>query len=1015
MKLNISMFRKLLLLLVMVCSFTIIQAQERVVTGTVTDANDGMGIPGVSVVIKGTTTGTTTDIDGKYALSVNANSTIVYSFVGYKPQEILVGNQTQINVILSIETENLSEVVIVGYGVQKKREITGSISKVESKQITEKIAPSFESALQGQAAGVSVTTGSGMAGSPSVIRIRGIASIGAGGDPLYVVDGIPITQDIFGLGGRIGGMNVNPLASINPNDIESVEILKDAAATGIYGSRGANGVIIITTKRSKKNALKLNFSSKHSISNPSKKPNMMNSSEWLQMYQEAWENDGHTGVPQDLPGNLTWDEAKKNDTDWWDKVTRTGIKQEYNLTATFGNDLIKTYVGASYSDNQSYLKGNDYKRYSGRINLDIMPSKNLSAHISSSLSKGENQLVGNPWEGGLGAAMSEALPIYPIYNPDGTYWKGKGGNGNPLMINDLKDLQTQEVRTINSIAINYSPVKNLNLTLNSAVDYLDFTHDGYEDPYLRSNDKGYAWKNLKWILNYNYSLVANYKFNLPEIHNLTLMAGHEYQRSETRGKDLKHEGATKYLNTNFDFTDDEVTRNSSQKWAFISYFGRANYMFKDRYIAQASLRVDGSSRFGSNNRYGYFPTFALGWILTEEDFLKNNTFISFLKFKTSYGITGNANIDNYAWQGTYSNIETQQSYNGNPVTFPNRYENPDLKWETTNSYDVGFEARFFDGRISTELAYFYKLSSDVLIDVAVTRTSGFGNQWQNIAEIKNQGLEFSFKTRNLIGDFKWTTDFNIATLKNEVTSLGGLTSEVGGGTNDTRIFVGQPVGVNTLVRVSRIDPADGRPIYLDQFGNETKTYKFEGADGYKVPIGKVIPDFTGGFTNTFEYKGFELSTLFTFSYGNKIYDSSAKRQLGITSDWNFRTDRTDRWRKPGDIAKYPRLTLDGSNWGKDGEVWFNSDMWLYDGSYLRLKNLTLAYNVSPTLLKKYNLSNLRFALTGTNLLTFTKYPGADPEVARDFDNAADRNLSPNISWLTPPQERTFTFSINLSF
>lgn len=1009
-------FFKLLTLFVLI--FTLsgnIYAQKRTIKGKVTDAADGTSLPGVSVVVKATQAGTTTDENGNYTIDASQGDVITFSFIGYAEQSVTVGVSNVIDVKLGIDAEELSEVVVVGYGVQQKREITGSIAKVESAQITEKIAPSFESALQGQAAGVSVTTGSGMAGSPSVVRIRGIASIGAGGDPLYVVDGIPITQDIFGLGGRIGGMNVNPLASINPNDIESVEVLKDAAATGIYGSRGANGVIIITTKRSKKNKLKLNFSSKQSISNPTKKPNMMNSAEWLQMYQEAWENDGNTGVPQNLPGNLTWAEASKNDTDWWDEVTRTGYKHEYNLSASFGNQYVKTYVGGSYSNNQSYLKGNDYERISGRLNLDVTPFKDFTASVSSSISRGNNQLVGNPWEGGLGAAMSEALPIYPIYNADGTYWKGKGGNGNPLMINDLKDMQTTELRSINSLAINYKPVKGLNLQLNTAVDYLDFTHDGYEDPYLRSNDKGYAWKNLKWILNYNYSLVANYKLDLPKIHDLNFMLGHEYQYSKTSGKDLKHEGATEYLEKDFDFADDEVTRMSAQEWSFISYFGRTNYMYKKRYIAQASLRVDGSSRFGSNNRFGYFPTFALGWIVTEENFMKDIDFLSFLKLKASYGVTGNANIANYAWRGTYSDIATQQSYNGQPVTFPNRYQNPDLKWETTKSYDLGFEARFFDGRLSTELAYFYKLSSDVLVDVGITRTSGFGNQWQNIAEIENKGLEFSFKSRNLVGEFKWTTDFNISTLKNEVTSLGGLTSEVGGGTNDTRIFVGQPIGVNTLVRVSRIDPADGRPIYLDKEGNETKIYKFEGSDGYKVPIGKVIPDFTGGITNTFEYKGFELSALFTFSYGFKIYDSSAKRQMGVMSDWNFRTDRNDRWRKPGDDAKYPKLTLDGAEWGKDGEVWFNSDMWLYDGSYLRLKNLTLAYNLPIALVKKFNLSNAKISLSGTNLLTFTKYPGADPEVARDFDNAADRNLSPNISWLTPPQERTFTFSLNLSF
>jgi outer membrane receptor protein involved in Fe transport len=351
-----------------------------------------------------------------------------------------------------------------------------------------------------------------------------------------------------------------------------------------------------------------------------------------------------------------------------------------------------------------------------------------------------------------------------------------------------------------------------------------------------------------------------------------------------------------------------------------------------------------------------------------------------------------------------------------PIRYPDKYENPDLKWETTKSLDLGFEARFFGGRISTEMAYFLKKSEDVFINVAITATSGYGSQWQNIASIENEGVEFSVTTKNLTGQFQWDTQFNISTLRNEVTDVGGLTTEeIGGGTNDTRILKGYPVGTNRLVRVSRIDPADGRPIYLDKQGNETKTYKFEGGEGFAVAAGKVIPDFTGGFTNTFRYKGFELSALFTFSKGAQIYDSSAKRQMGLASDWNFRTDIFDRWRQPGDIAKYPRMSREGINYGKDGEQWFNSTMWLFNGDYLRMKNVILTYNLPRSTVSGMGISNMRVFVAGTNLLTFTKYPGADPEVARDNDDARDRNMSANVSFLTPPQERVVTVGLNISF
>ncbi len=991
------------LLVVLTVNFSF--AQEMTITGKVTDKSTGEVLPGVSVVVKGTTNGTATNLDGEYTFqSVPLDADLVFSFIGYKTFEV-TASTALINVQLEEDIESLEEVVVVGYGIQKKREITGSIAKVENSKITDKIVPSFESALQGQAAGVSVTTGSGMAGSGSVVRIRGISSINAGGDPLYVIDGIPVTNDMFGLGGRTGGMNINPLAAINPNDIASVEVLKDAAAAGIYGSRGANGVILVTTRKGKVQKLSVNFNTKHSISNPAKKMNMTNAAEWLQLYKEAWENDGNTGIPQGLPGGMTWEQAQLNDTDWWDEVTRTGVKQEYNLSVTYGTEKFKIYAGGTFSDNQSYMIGNNMQRASGKLSVDYRFNEKYSVSLSSMLATSETNLPGNPWDGGLGAAMGYAIPIYPIYNTDGTYFNDAGWSGNPVMVNNLRKLSNKDIRTINNLTINANPLKNFNVTLTGAIDYLNFEHTGNEDPYLRSSDLWYKWENKKKVLNYNYSAVVSYNFELPDDHSLTLMGGHEYQRSETTGDDwnLEQNGEA------------NTTELQPQEWSYISFFGRANYMYKDRYIAQTSLRTDGSSRFGKNNKYGYFPTIALGWIMTEEDFLKDNEIISFLKVKTSYGITGNSNIPNYEPLGTYRVPGESGYYNGNPVRYPERDPNPDLKWETTQSFDAGFEARFLDGRISTEFAYFYKLSSDVFINQATTATSGYGSQWQNLAEIMNTGVEFDITTRNTTGKFKWTTNFNISTLKNEVTDVGGLTTEVGGGTNDTRVIKGYPVGTNMLVRISRIDPTDGSPIYLDADGNETKIYKFEGADGYKVPVGKIFPDFTGGFTNTFEYKGFEMSALFIFSYGAKIYDSSAKRQLGLATDWNFRTDRFDRWRQPGDIAKYPRLSLDGSAWGKDGEVWFNSDMWLYDGDYLRLKNLTFSYNIHSKVLNKLHIKTAKIGVTATNLLTFTKYPGADPEIARDFDDARDRNMSVNVNYLNPPQERTFTFNLNVTF
>ena len=1009
-----KIIRKNLRILLMILGLIISQisfAQEISISGQVTDQDTGEGLPGVTIVVKGTTQGTVSNFEGNYTLTAEKGTTLQFSYIGYKTADFIVGDAATLNVQMKVDTEQLEEVVVVGYGIQKKREITGSIVKIESKDIGNKLTSSFEGVLAGQASGVSVTTGSGMAGAGSIVRIRGVASINSSGDPLYVVDGIPITNDIFGLGGRTGGMNLNPLSSINPNDIESIEVLKDASATGIYGSRGANGVVIITTKKAKGKDLKIEFSTKQSLSAPTKKVNMTNTAEWLQLYQEAWENDGNTGIPQGLPGGLTWDEAKQNDTDWWDEVTRTGFKQEYNLSANFGvaKNLI-TRLGASFTNNQSYLVDNDLERINGSLNMKYSPSSKFNAAISSSIAQTSTALPGNPWDGGLGSAMGYALPIYPIYNDDGTFFRGGGNSGNPIMVNKLRDDKNDELRTINSLSINYLPNSKLSFSFMGALDFMDFNNKGLEQGAMRTSGEDYRWENNRKVYNWNYNVVANYDFKLTnEDHDLKAMLGHELQQSLTTG-----------INTNWDESRDDVESTEDlrdEKWRFISFFGRMNYMYKARYIAQATLRADGSSRFGKNNKYGYFPTFALGWIATEEDFLKDNSWLSFLKLKASYGITGNSNIPNYEHIGTYKLSTTaSQEYNDSPIRYPEKFENPDLKWETTKSLDVGLDARLFDGRISTEAAYYLKKSEDVFINVAISATSGYGSQWQNIASIENEGVEFSITTKNLVGKFEWDTQFNISTLRNEVTDVGGLTTEeIGGGTNDTRILKGYPVGTNRLVRFSRIDPADGRPIYLDKEGNETKTYKFEGEEGYAVPAGKVIPDFTGGFTNTFRYKGFELNALFTFSVGAQIYDSSSKRQMGLASDWNFRTDIFDRWRQPGDIAKYPRMSTEGSTYGKDGEQWFNSTMWLFDGDYLRLKNLTFSYNIPPRTLEKYGISTLRVFMSGTNLLTFTKYPGADPEVARDHDDPRDRNMSANVSYLTPPQEKVITFGLNMSF
>lgn len=1043
--------RKLLTLCLSLFCFWAV-AQDLTVTGRVSAGEDGSPLPGVNILIKGSNTGTVTDADGNFSISAPRDGTLLVSFIGYQTQEIAVNNQTTIAVTLQADVKQLSEVVVVGYGTQTKREITGSIAKVDGDKLAALPTTSFEAALQGQAAGVQVIQGSGLAGSGSVIRIRGISSVSANGDPLYVVDGIPITANNFlaEANWQNGAFNNNPLSAINPADIESVEVLKDAAAAGIYGSRGSNGVILITTKRGKGISGKptFNFSMSLGTSDPVAKPKLYNAREWLQIRQEAWELDGNTGAVW-LPGYseatqspeerlAAFEKASQVDTDWWDLLTQTGIKQQYNFSTNLSKKKISAYIGASYNDNESYIKGNQLKRYSIRANIDYKVTDNFDISASTSLARGVNHRVRVSYTGGLGDAMSTALPIYPVYTDDGKFFRG---GANPVFSAANFQGFTVDDRTINSLALHYKPLDKLKITLSGSYDYLRQKNDIWESGALKNDERDLdkdgikespfnrAERDLRKVDNFNVSALAEYDLDLTPNQKLKLMLGTEYQQSITYAENnIAFAGPnvtrTLFKNRggydNYVFGDTVVqTRDANaykkepnDKWSFMSYFLRANYSIRDKYYVQGTARVDGSSRFGENNRYGFFPVISGAWLISEEDFMKGFNFLSSLKLKAAYGITGNASIPSNQWIGTYEQ-NPAPVYNGQPILYPNKVNNPDLKWETTESIDLGFEMGLFNERVTAEFSYYRKNTKDVLMNLTVPGYNGFDNFYGNVGKIRNEGLELTLNTVNYQNsDFKWSTGFTIAYNTNEVLSIGGYTPDaVSGGTNDTRIVEGKPLGTNYLIRFARVDPATGKPIYLDKNGFETFEYN-EQRD--RVPVGDVLPDAVGSFNNTFAYKNFDLSFLFVFVIGGDIYDSSSKRQLSFLSDWNVREDVGDRWRKPGDIAKYPKATLTPSEYGNTKE-WFNIDMWIHDASYMRLRSISLGYNLPETFLSKFKLRNARVAVSGMNLLTFTKFPGLDPEVVRDFDNQTDRNMSPNITYLTPPQEKSYNVSLNVTF
>ena len=1021
---------------------------QTAVQGRVTD-DQGNALPSATVMTA-SGKGVFTDLDGQYNLAVSTGEqTLTFSFIGYlntvKTVNVNAGETTTLDIRLREDAVLLNESVVVGYGVQRKKEVTGAISTIDSKEITAVQTPSFEAALQGQAAGVQVTQGSGMAGSGSIVRIRGLSSISAGGDPLYVIDGIPITQDYFA-GGNSGAMNRNPLASLNPNDIKDIQVLKDAAATGIYGSRGANGVILITTKRGVKKGIQVSYGSSIGYGEPTARPNMMDTEEYLTIRQEAWENDGGTGYVW-LPYLTTagsspearkaaFERAMETNTDWFDQFSRRAQKTQQNIGLRSGGEKWSMYNGVSYDKNESYAIGNSYTRTSARTNFDWTPNDKIKVLLSGSTSEGQNQRVRGGWSGGIGTAMSTALPYMAPYVVDSTF----DVNGslvsternyelnrwfNPMAYQDLVQWRETERRQIATGQIIVTPHKRLDIVLNGGYDNSKLENDSYENSALdRTN--GFAYGNWSEYNARNYNVGANATFRAidTDTASLAILVGAEAQKFESEGFgfNLRDSDGPAYAmpalrDSLFGLHDslyDAVSTvtnayvNQYRTDGFASTFARINYNLKDRYFFQATARVDGSSRFGQNNRFGFFPSAAAGWVISDEPSFKSET-ISFLKFRTSWGRTGNANIDGFSRFALYNDQTQGATYAGDTIVFPTQPGNPDLRWETVETIDASLEMGLWQDRVSVELGVYNKMASDVLMNVELPSHTGFNNRSVNAGQVLNRGVELGITSNNLpsTSELQWKTTLNYAYNYNELVSTGAFTEDaISGGTNDSRAVTGAPLTTYFLVPFSHVDSESGLPVYIDINGNETFEYNLED----RQAVGDGLPDHVGGLRNEFTFRNWTLSTQFTGAFGAKIWDSSAKRQLGVVTDWNMRTNLFDRWRQPGDIASFPRLTMDETTYGLPaGFPWWNTSLFMYDASYIRLRNASISYRIPSS------KGDITLRLSGNNLFVLTTFIGLDPELTRDFENRQDRNFSGGANFLTAPQERSVIFAINANF
>lgn len=986
--------------------------QEKI-TGVVRDTKGP--IPGVSVTIKGKKEGVITDEQGKYSVAAPGNVVLVFSSLGYDTKEEFVNNRKVVNTTLSEEAQALKEVevVAVGYGTMDRSKLTSSVSSIGSDQIENDVLPSVTQAIQGKAGGVQVTQKSGSPGGGLNIRVRGTTSINASSDPLYVVDGIPVNSTTnftggtnFNFGGGTQGINI--LSSINPSDVQSVEVLKDAASSSIYGARAANGVVLITTKKGQAGTSTFNFNMYEGFSEVPKERwyDMMNTTQYQDYmrdyYKYRMEMDSTvTAIPDQILAN------PNINTDWQDAIFRTAATRNYELSASGGSEKTQYYTSIGYMKQGGVLLNSNFNRLSARLNLDHQHSEKLRFSTSINLTRAINDRVQeeNSKEGATKNGIV-APPNIPVYNPDGSYAFDEVSTSreNPVAMLELPTNNAQTFRVLANASAEYRFIPELALKTSFGTD-LSFIDETFFMPPqglrsfasqggigARRNTRDQLWIN-ETTLSFDKSFGD---------HSINALAGFSVQESRLEFVDAQR--------SNFPSNDIEyissggvITGANSypEEWAIASGFARVNYGFKGKYLFTANFRADGSSRFGENNRWGYFPSFAAAWRLSDEDFIKDIKAISNLKLRASWGITGNQNIGNYA---SYSLYTGGQNYLGLPGFIPNVLGDKNLKWETTKQWDIGLDLGLFGNRISLLADYYLKNTSDLLIGIPVLTNSGFQNRFTNFGEIQNKGFEFELSTQNLVGEFKWNTTLNMTFNRNKVVSL--PVNRILGGVGELNIAQpGLPLGTFYGWKMIGVNPETGLIDFEDQNGNPTTPTN---PDDRQI-IGDPNPDFFGGITNTFQYKNFDLSIMGQFSYGNDVFNYNLATGLeGYNASSNGFTDWTRRWRNPGDITDVPRPSPGDLN---NGAI---SDRFVQDGSFFRLRNITLGYTFPTKMIENINLSRLRVYVTVQNAYVFTNYRGYDPEVGSSH-GGANTGLIYGYDYGSYPQPRIFTAGVNLTF
>ncbi|MET3114979.1 TonB-linked SusC/RagA family outer membrane protein [Pedobacter sp. CG_S7] len=982
------------------------------ITGTVTSAEDNLVLPGVSVRIKGAANGTLTDANGKFTLNATTGDVLVFSYISFQKKEITVNTEVQLNIQLKSANNELDEIVVVGYGSQKKEDVTGSISSISSKALREVPVTSAPQMLQGRSAGVYVLSSGNKPGSGSKVQIRGRRSFNAGNDPLYVIDGIPIS----------GGLN-----DINPNDIESIDVLKDASATAIYGSRGANGVIIVTTKRGKSGRTSVSYDNYFGVSTIMKYADIMNGAQFAEYKRESRRAAivTATGKPQyddtdPLADSKLFETvelksiAEGRSTDYQRLMVKNGYNQNHELSVMGGSEQTRFNISLGYFNDKGIIPGQDFKRYTSRFNIDQTIGRfkvGMSSLGSYSLRNGEDT---NPYGGTV------------IENPLGVPYDDQGNliflpTSDGLRSNPLSELvpgavinQGKRFRLLSNIYGEAEILDGLKLKMNFGPDLIQNRKGNFNGRLTNSRRNGdpsasdsedfvlaYTWEN---ILTYQKLIANKHSFNFTGLYGVQTR---QLERSNINVIGLPVESLENY-NLGAATTISGVG-SGFEKWSILSYMARLNYTFDDRLLVTLTGRADGSSKFAPGQQWGYFPSVALGWNVNNENFLKDSKTISKLKLRLSYGQTGNEGISPYQTNGLLG--RTVYDFDGAPAYGyrPNTIRNQNLKWETTASFNAGVDFGLLNNRISGTLEVYQSKTTDLLLPRLLPITSGFASILSNVGSKRNRGIEFSLSTLNIVpktpGGFEWSTDLNFFTNKEEILELSqGKVDDIGNAR-----FIGQPA----LVYYDFVKTGiwqTGQEELAKQFGSRVGQIKVEDVNGNGVIdpgdrkiLGSDVPKLVGGMTHRFGYKGFDLSILAFARWGSLL--RSPVHQGSLTSLFGrYNSFNLDYWTKTNPTNAYPQPNVNQES------PLFGSTLQYFDGSFVKIRNINLGYNFSPKLAEKIKTQSLRIYISAQNPFVFSaytnKYNGVDPEIELDGNN------NPVIN---TPAFRTFLVGLNVKF